>query len=228
MSLVFGAFNMLWIVFMMTLVEIALNENKILGVLGAQGTVSTATLLQPGQLLPMLIGTFSFIRVLFIAYELYRYPDGDISPSLGRQSSKREAEVRQDAANYSNVFKLFSAANEVRKEELHHLAAKENKDLEEQETDPFCNLHKRLTPFQKVMVTWLPWLSLLFFWPWTEDRGSTLSQNEDHASTTLLSNSRRTRNSDFEMEMASTQTGYNRVSRTSLDEESAQQPQRIV
>lgn len=227
MSLVFSTFNLIWMLFNMTLIEITLNENHIQGVLGAQGTASTATLLSPGQLLPMLIGTFSFTRCLFIAFELYRYPDGDISPSLGRADSRRETKVKADAKRASNVLKLFSTANEISEEE-HELVERSQKEAHDKATDPFLNFHKRLTPFQKVMVTWLPWLSLLFFWPWTEDRGLPVSQHDDHPSPSLLSETRRTRYSDYDSEMLHTDNSYKRASHTSLEQYPAEQTQRIV
>lgn len=216
MSLVFGTFNLIWMLFMMTLIEITLNENKILGVLGARGTVSTDTLLQPGQLLPLLIGTFSFTRCLFITFELYRHPDGDISPSLGRAESKRGTKVNTNAKRSSNVFKMFAAANEVPEEE-HNLVQQSPKEDAEKAVDPFMNFYKRLTPFQKVMVTWLPWLSLLFFWPWTEDRGLPVPQDEDHSSPALVSGTHRTRYSEYDSDMTSMDNNK-RVSQISLED----------
>ena len=56
----------------MLLIELVLNENYALAVLG--GNASNGQLDKPAQLLPMLIGAFSFVRILFIAYELWRNP----------------------------------------------------------------------------------------------------------------------------------------------------------
>lgn len=212
---------------MMTLIEISLNENHMLGVLGAQGTKTNETLLKPGQFLPMLIGTFSFTRCLFITFELYRNPDGDISPSLGRAKSRRETKVNADARRASNVLKMFSTANEVSEEE-HELVEQAQKEANDVATDPFINFHKRLSLFQKLLLTWLPWLSLLYFWPWTEDRGIPVSQHDDHPSPSLLSSFRPTRYSEYDSEMTTTDTSYKRVSQASLGEVSPQQPQRMV
>lgn len=227
MSIALSTFNFIWMLFVATLIEITLNENHIQQVLGAQGPQSTVILLQPGQLLPMLIGTFSFTRCLFIAFELYRHPDGDISPSLGRADSKREHDAKADAKRASNVFKMFSAANEVSEEE-HGLVERAAKEASDKATDPYLNFHQRLTPFQKVMVTWLPWLSLLFFWPWTDDRGIPISQHDDHLPSMLSNEYRRTRYSQYDTEMTSFDDANKRASQVSLDEDSALQPQRMV
>lgn len=227
MSIVFSVFNFCWMLFMMFLVEITLNENHIQGVLGAQGRVSTTTLLQPGQFLPMLIGTFSFTRCLFIAFELYRYPDGDITPSLGRAKSRHEVKVKADAKRASNVFKMFSQANEEADEEQ-NLVENSPKQPAEAEDDPFTTFHQRLTPLERVMITWLPWLSLLYFWPWRKDRGVPVSQHDDQASPNLLTDSPMPGYTAYDTEMTSIHDDHKRVSQISYEEYTEQQPQRMV
>ena len=49
-------------VYSLLTVEFALNYNHVAGVLAGQGTAS------PGQLLPLLVGLFSLIRLLWIMY----------------------------------------------------------------------------------------------------------------------------------------------------------------
>lgn len=230
MSHVFGVFNLLWILFMMTLIEVTLNENRIYGVIGGSAaSLANNNLLQPGQLLPMLIGAFSFIRCLFIAFELFRNPDGDISPSLGRHQSRRVTTAQPDATKGFNFFKMFSAANEVvHEEEKQILQVKTDEDAQEKEIDPFFELQKRLSVFQRIMVTWMPWLSLLWFWPWTEDKGLPRLPKRYHSPVGDLTTPHRTRYSDSDMEMASMDASYKMMSHDFVEVEEAQKPMRMV
>lgn len=212
---------------MATLIEITLNENHIYQVLGGTSSrLKQSDLLQPGQLLPMLIGTFSFIRCLFIAYELFRYPDGDISPSLGRHESKRMTQPQTKPTQGLNIFKLFSAANEAAYEEHRHYSEiKTDEDAQEKEIDPFYELQNRLSVFQRILVTWMPWLSLLWFWPWTEDKGLPRLPKRQHSPTGQLSTPHRTRYSDVDEEM----TSMDKVtSHISFEGEEEQRPRRMV
>lgn len=230
MSHVFGVFNLIWMLFMATLIEITLNENRIYQVLG--GTTSRLQqndLLQPGQLLPMLIGTFSFVRCLFIAYELFRYPDGDISPSLGRHSSKRVMQPQSNPTQGLNFFKLFSAANEVAYEQNRSYSEiKGDEDAQEKEIDPFYELQNRLSISQRILVTWAPWFSLLWFWPWTEDKGLPRLPKRNHSPVGDLTTPHRTRYSDAETEMTSIDTSYKTTLHESIEDEEAQRPTRMV
>jgi len=173
---IFGVFNFVWILLIITVIEITLNENYQMGVLAANQGSYDGQILQPAQLLPMLIGAFSFARILWISFELWRSPDGDIAPSLGRQASHRNVKASSKATSGFNIFGLFSqrledSTNE--EEEGLHRPNVENADhgdlSDDKHEDRYLSLNERLNPFNRIMITWLPWLSLLHFWPWTNE-----------------------------------------------------------
>lgn len=244
----------------MTLIEITLNQNRIYGVIGGSASLSASNLLQPGQLLTMLIGAFSFVRVLYIALELYRNPDGDISPSLGRKESRRiVSQAQADGTKPFHVLTMFSSTSETRRnggdgEEKRYLTVRSEEDTDplnptsqdprdsdaqnaqNREIDPFLEFHSKLGVFRRIMVTWLPWLSLLYFWPWTENRGLPVVPGGVSSGFVGVSGAgqgqsmgaRRGRYSDYDTEMTSMDTTYNARSQISIDEERVQRPRRMV
>lgn len=209
MSCVFGTLNIIWIIFAILFVELSLSANRIYGVLGGSESYDNGSILQPGQLLPMLIGAFSFVRILFITFELWRSPRGDISPSLGRSKSNRAAKSRRDSTRFFNMLKIFSVANEMVEE---HQALNPESTPEEAEPDPLEELQGRLSVFQKIMITWLPWLSLLYFWPWSKQADSARHQNPERD----------------DAEMVSMNVGYQGVSRPPYDDGQPRQPRSTV
>ena len=235
-SRVFCVFNLCWIFFAMLTIEIALNENAAIGVLGAEKASYNGQILQPAQLLPMLIGAFSFARILFIAYELWRNPQGDITPSLGRQASKRYTRAKRDPATGLNIFKMFSqaAADTAEEEETGESHRKWNDDAH---NDSYYDLASRLNIWQRILVTWMPWVSLFWFWPWSKDIDSPNSQAEDtmrlqpRNEPMSLQTPHRTRFIAFEdeVERESIETGYHRPSHVSAaEDDEPQKPNAMI
>ena len=60
---IFRIFNLFWIIFCALMVEMTLNKNNMLQTLAQHGNIQ-----YPAQLLPLLIGTLSFIRVMWLIY----------------------------------------------------------------------------------------------------------------------------------------------------------------
>lgn len=172
-SWIFSVINICTIVFLMLVIEITLNENYARGVIGANQATNNGNILTPGQLLPMLIGAFSIKRIVYTALELWRSPNGDITPSLGRSRSRRYSKIHRDSVKGLSVFQLFSS--DVN-------GAEAGEEIHSGSHDPITNLHQRLNWWRRIMVTWLPWLpwlSLLYFWPWTKIVGHPVPQQED-------------------------------------------------
>lgn len=167
---------MAWILFIMFTIEIALNQNCIEAVIGADISVNNGHILQPSQLIPMLIGAFSFTRMLFMTFELWRSPDGDITPSLGRGKSRRNRHSSRNATKGVNIFKLFSSGSSMSETPKYH---EESPQIKSEHEDAYYDLYKRLGFWQRVAITWLPWLSLFCFWPWTKDFERPGSPSED-------------------------------------------------
>lgn len=138
-------------------IELILNENCSWSVL-VNGTSRNGNILTPGQLLPTVIGTFSFIRVLYLAFEKWRDPSENTSPSLGREKSRRGVQAKRDSRHGVNAFKMFSLSNA------------ENADQFKPKLDTFAG--EELLSFQKMnvfirtLITIIPHVSLFWSWPW--------------------------------------------------------------
>jgi hypothetical protein len=61
--IVTSTFNLAWIIFTMISVELTLNFNNVAGVLADAGVANSS------QLLPLLIGAFTFVRSLWVLYK---------------------------------------------------------------------------------------------------------------------------------------------------------------
>src|ERR1700745_640711 len=59
----FRLFNIVWIIFCAIMIELTLNENRMLSVLAKNGGIGN-----PAQLLPLLVGVLSLVRILFLIY----------------------------------------------------------------------------------------------------------------------------------------------------------------
>lgn len=133
-------------------------------------------IVQPSQLIPLLIGAFSFVRMLFMTFELWRAPDGDITPSLGRHKSRRNRQSSKNATKGMNIFKLFSSGSSMSEEPESY---QKTPQVRNEQDEYYFNLHERLGFWQRVLITWLPWFSLFWFWPWTKDFERVDSSDED-------------------------------------------------
>ncbi|KAK5104630.1 hypothetical protein LTS08_002521 [Lithohypha guttulata] len=239
MSKMLCVFNLWWIIFAMVVIEFTLDENRATGVLITNARTADTRILEPSQLLPMLIGTFSFIRILFIAFEHWRSPDGDITPSLGRNASNRNAKAKRDSMQGLNILKLFSSSNAKSQECAH---ADESHDSQQtwdgEHNDAYYNLHSRLNTSRRILITVLPWFSLLWFWPWSEDIVGPVPQGEDTIAlrpkprneSISLQTPHRTRFADSEDEIDEddTEAGYHQDSHVPLSDSYASNVTGIV
>jgi len=136
--------NIIWLVLTAISVEFTLNFNHVHGVLGDAGRIYI-----PSQLLPMLIGVLSFVRILWIRFENWRSPD-DIEPSLPPTSNARPRRARTFRSP-SDVLKLFSPALSRTFMETDQLSKETN-----------ASYATVVGPrWKRYVVGWLPWLSLV-------------------------------------------------------------------
>jgi hypothetical protein len=142
-------------IFVVIMVELTLNWNRVANVVGPNGQIAF-----PAQLLPLLIGAFSLIRIIFLLFwEIYEPEDKE-------QGETATAPPADAAGN-------LSAANEAR-------AAHQGLDLKETTVSSPTSYSKATTVighdqnhnpvpirrslFERYMVAWLPWLSQFPFW----------------------------------------------------------------
>lgn len=154
----------------MILVECTLNFNHVKGVLGPGGRIFF-----PSQLIPLIIGAFSFLRLGYRVLEKSRDPDDD--PSL--PANAPTFGVNQEFPGKRKLFKLFapptSAVNP--RPQLPQDMPPEDTDIDKLVEDEPVRL--------RYLVTWLPWLSLLHWWKKDEKRENV------HRRTTQLEKGRR-------------------------------------
>ena len=133
----------------MILVECTLNFNHVKGVLGPGGRIFF-----PSQLIPLIIGCFSFLRLMYKVLEKARDPNDE--PSLPMEP--RPSRTQQDFPGTKRLFKIFAPpTNSINPppQSLEDMPP-EDTDIDELVQDE---------PFRlRYLVTWLPWLSLLHWW----------------------------------------------------------------
>jgi hypothetical protein len=136
--------NFLWLVWSMLLVEMTLNYNHVSAVLGGP---TDNELHLPAQLLPLLIGAFGFVRILYKLLE-DRRGRGDVDPSLAHDPAPPSPKAAR-TMHLDKAFAAFSPAMAKRAPTAPHDPA---------EVDP---LERRRSRALRYLVAWLPWLSLL-------------------------------------------------------------------
>ncbi|OCT50383.1 hypothetical protein CLCR_07054 [Cladophialophora carrionii] len=147
--------NLIWILWSMILVECTLNFNHVKAVLGPGNRIFF-----PSQLIPMIIGCFSFVRLMYKVLEQWRDPDDE--PSL--PNDPRLTGTRQEFPGTKRFFKVFAPPTNAlnRRPQLPEDMPPEDTDMDELlQGEPI-----RL----RYLVTWLPWLSLLPWWTKNEHK----------------------------------------------------------
>jgi hypothetical protein len=135
--------NFAWLVYSILLIEFTLNFNNVTAVLGGP---HNNELHLPGQILPLLIGAFGFVRICYLVLENWRSPS-DVEPSLAtRPMTVQEART----LHAKDLTLAFSPA--MKREETMR-GERDYGEVDELERG-------RRTPV-RYLVTWLPWLSLL-------------------------------------------------------------------
>lgn len=130
----------------MILVECTLNFNHVQGVLGPGGRIFF-----PSQLIPMIIGAFSFVRLMYRILEKWRDPDDE--PSLPQDSPI--SGTRQEFPRGGKIYKIFAPpTNAV------HPSPAGPEDMPPEDNDmDYILVGQR--PLIRYLISWLPWLSLL-------------------------------------------------------------------
>jgi hypothetical protein len=125
------------------LIEFSLNFNNVKHVLGGP---HGNELHLPGQILPLLIGLFGFVRICYLILETWRSPGGDVEPSLAR-AARTIHEARTMHAKYLPL--AFSPAM------MRHSTSPSHDPNEIDE------LGRGRGRTGRYLIAWLPWLSLL-------------------------------------------------------------------
>ena len=147
---ILSLFNLFWIVFAIVFVELTLRDNHIRAVLFKR----EGDLLTPSQLLPMIIGISSFGRSVYYAYEYFRADKGHIRPSLGFDVSTYSGGPVSRPTSIGGTIKSWL-----------RLLSQPNPG-EEKKIDDVQAVHDGWSTWQRILIAWLPWISVLSFWPW--------------------------------------------------------------
>jgi hypothetical protein len=132
--------NFLWLIHS-TLIEFSLNFNNVTAVLGG---LKNNELHLPGQLLPLLIGAFGFVRTSYFVLESWHSP-GDIQPPLSEPSPPHAASIM----HARDLPLAFSPAMARRTTTISH----DPDEIDELERGRRCPV--------RYLVAWIPWLSLI-------------------------------------------------------------------
>lgn len=140
--------NLFWIIFSIIMVEKTLNYNHIESVLGRNGRIFF-----PAQLLPMVIGLCSLLRILYIRFEKWRSPE-DIKPSLGdRPTTPTRAATVPRGKGWLRAF--------APRTEIEGTSSKVKDTLEDGDMDVDM-IHQ--PAWWRYLVAWLPWLHAASSW----------------------------------------------------------------
>ncbi|PMD61024.1 uncharacterized protein K444DRAFT_560486 [Hyaloscypha bicolor E] len=135
--------NFAWLVYSALLIEFTLNFNNVTAVLGGP---HSSELHLPGQLLPLLIGAFGFVRICYLVLESWR-SGNDVEPSLATNQRMR---LEARTLHTKDLPLAFSPAMK-----------REERVRKEHEPDEVDELERRRGRAARYLVSWLPWLSLL-------------------------------------------------------------------
>jgi len=139
--------NFIWLLWSAVTVEVTLNFNHVRGVLGA--TPNDGNLHLPSQLLPFLVGLFSFLRTLYIL----------IKEKLGRSRQRRKLHAAHgDTKKTDEVASLTEETAAV-------IVVPEDQLPPKDEPTPLpradsYRIIARSLPV-RYLVGWLPWLGLV-------------------------------------------------------------------
>lgn len=130
MNKILIVFNLVWILWSAVMVEVTLNMNNVNNVLGPQGGIAL-----PGQLLPMLIGAISLVRLLWIMFNerfrpKMRLGTGEF-PTEGAESERPTGPIKTTSG-----LSTLSMGHP--------------------------GIHRPI--WQRYLVAWMPWLSRFDFW----------------------------------------------------------------
>ncbi|KAF7506916.1 hypothetical protein GJ744_011157 [Endocarpon pusillum] len=153
---ILSLFNLFWIVFAIVFVERTLQDNNIKAVLFKH----TSNLLTPSHLLPMIIGIFSFSRSVYYAYENFRAGNGQIRPSLGLDTSIHPSVPTLQRTSIGRTMTWWLRLLSQSLHDSHSDAGEMKKN------DDVQAVHDEWPTWQKILTAWLPWISVLSFWPW--------------------------------------------------------------
>ncbi|KAL5322090.1 hypothetical protein ACEPPN_010059 [Leptodophora sp. 'Broadleaf-Isolate-01'] len=138
----FRILNFLWLIYSALLIEFSLNFNNATAVL--RGRDNGNELHLPAQLLPLLIGTFGLVRVLYLVVRSKRSPE-DTEPSLlDTYSPKRSRTLK-----VRNLLLAFSPA------------MSRDSTITKYDPDEVDELERGRPWHVRYLVAWLPWLSIL-------------------------------------------------------------------
>lgn len=150
----------------MIFIEFTLNLNSVDAVIITSD--SNAGVWTAAQLIPMLIGIFSLLRMIYLAFEHFRAPDGDIKPSLGTRHSCPAGGVKTKHGRFYDKVKWYLKCYSIALSKEYN-EEKQNKARTVEPNEARINeIRGKWSVTRRLIVTWLPWLSLFSFWPWQD------------------------------------------------------------
>ncbi|MCJ1398165.1 hypothetical protein MMC11_001362 [Xylographa trunciseda] len=154
--------NLIWMIFAALMVEMTLNYNRVKNVISLLDTFF------PAQLLPMLIGAFGLIRILFLLFWSFYEPEDEENG----ESATAPPEDTKGNPSAENKFRENGVRGADQKLEVH------SKEMPLSPTQPsitsgidiLCHdedhnpILVRRSLLRRYIVAWLPWLSQFSFW----------------------------------------------------------------
>ena len=146
----------------MVTVEFTLNANHITGVLAKKSQIA-----YPSQLLPMLIGLLSLVRIMWLIFRQWYWPE---ERALTRKISNKPIPLLQFTPEQPQVVGLGLRP-------MSSPAYSETTTAVSHGQDHSMSIHRPL--HLRLLVAWLPWLSQFDFWASPRGKHSKLWDTED-------------------------------------------------
>ena len=148
---IFRVFNLFWIIFCGASIEVTLNENHILQALSMNGKIA-----YPSQLIPLIVGALSFLRVLWLIHEGWKEhikkesKSGSKHLDAGGGALKKESLYQRFV---SNIMKIKFVSAMIKPDAM----------PSQQRSGP-CSAKRSRSWQLRYLVAFLPWLSTFEFW----------------------------------------------------------------
>lgn len=151
---VFRIFNLFWIVFCAMMIEMTLTKNNML-----QTTARNGNIAYPAQLIPLIVGALSFLRVLWLIYAEWKEADEKRSNKCNDDVNAR----KQKAKHHPSLSNGYHFSIDIIKRIFSSSAQPEPSTPSFEVEQP--DLPEILRPWHhRYAVALLPWLSTFKSW----------------------------------------------------------------
>jgi hypothetical protein len=145
---IFRFFNLFWIIFCAAMIEMSLSKNHMIQVLAQHGEIA-----YPAQLIPLIVGVLSFVRVVWLIYAKWKE---------GNEKSSRSNNATAMRVNHTLYNPYYFSLDTIK--QIFSSSAQPERNMPTFEADQ-PNMPAILRPWHhRYAVALVPWLSTFDGW----------------------------------------------------------------